>query len=452
MDVARAAPALPFPRSQAGVLALVTVVIGAITVLHYLTSAHLLEYHTVYRSLYYLPIAGAAVAFGLRGGLVVSAIVTLLYLPHVLGMGEILPGGLVDNLLELPIFLLVGGLVGFLADRERAQRRRAEGLRSYIDAVLQSLPLGVATASGASPPTPQNRVARTLLSALPPEVLAHPPAVGYYTFAQGQRPIGLYVSALDTPTASDDARVLVIEDQSERRAFELQLRRVDRLASVGQLAAGVAHEVRNPLAIVRATAQLLAAQAGDNRSLRQYTTVLISESDRIERLISDLLEYARPRPAIPTPRDLAGFLDAAAQQVRPYALQHGVSVVYEAAPATTVAIDAEQFSQALLNLLLNAVQASAPGDTVRLLGRPDTAGTQIIVVDTGSGMPAEVQERACDPFFTTRPEGIGLGLALVAAVVQEHGGQLRFASVVGCGTRVSIFIPQEVSHGAGADH
>jgi signal transduction histidine kinase len=367
-------------------------------------------------------------------------------------MGETLPGGIVDNLLELPVFLLVGGLVGSLADRERAQRQRAERLRSYIDAVLQSLPLGVVTVSGTHPPTPQNRAALSLLPALPPEALAHPPALGYHSFEHGRRPLGLYVASLDAQVGGDDSRVLVIEDLTDRRALEAQLRRVDRLASVGQLAAGVAHEVRNPLAIVRATAQLLASQAGANPMLRQYTQVLTSESDRIERLISDLLEYARPRPPIPAPIDLAGFLAAAAQQVRPYALQQEVSVVAEAAPGALMMADAEQLGQALLNLLLNAVQASAPGDTVRLLGCSDTAGAQITVVDTGSGMPAEVQERACDPFFTTRPEGTGLGLALVAAVVQEHGGQLRFASVVGQGTRVSISIPQEVAHGAGAGH
>ncbi|GAB4436418.1 MAG: hypothetical protein OHK0015_28210 [Chloroflexi bacterium OHK40] len=452
MDVARATPVFRLPRSQAVVLALVAVVILAVTVLHYLTGAHLLEYHTVYRSLYYLPIAGAAVAFGLRGGLAVSVVVTLLYLPHVLGMGETLSGGTADNLLELPVFLLVGGLVGFLADRERAQRRRAEGLRSYIDAVLQSLPLGVATTSGWSPPTPQNRAAHTLLPALPPEALARPLALGYHSFEQGQRPLGLYVSSLDAPAASDDSRVLVIEDLTDRRALEAQLRRVDRLASVGQLAAGVAHEVRNPLAIVRATAQLLAGLAGENASLRQYTQVLTSESDRIERLISDLLEYARPRPPLPTPLDLAGLLDAAAQQVRPYALHQGVSVVCEAVTGTTIVADEEQLRQALLNLLLNAVQASSTGGVVRLVGASDGATATLSVADTGRGMSPEEQERACDPFFTTRPEGTGLGLALVAAVVQEHGGKLRFESALGQGTRVSITIPQELAHGAGADH
>ena len=109
---------------QRTLLLMVVGALAAVTVLHYLTGAHLLEYHTVYRSLYYLPVAGAAVAFGLRGGLLTAAAAILLYLPHVLGMGETIPGGRVDNLLELPVFLLVGGLVGSLADRERAQRGR----------------------------------------------------------------------------------------------------------------------------------------------------------------------------------------------------------------------------------------------------------------------------------------------------------------------------------------
>src|ERR1044071_1550208 len=107
MEIAHSTPAPRPVLGQPIVLALRAAAIAAITLLHYLTSAHLLEYHTVYRSLYYLPIAGAAFAYGLRGGVAVSSLVILLYLPHVLGMGETLPGGMVDNLLELPVFLLV---------------------------------------------------------------------------------------------------------------------------------------------------------------------------------------------------------------------------------------------------------------------------------------------------------------------------------------------------------
>jgi len=449
MELAQSVPRGARLWGQRSLLVIIVAAVAAVTVLHYLTGAHLLEYHTVYRSLYYLPIAVAAVAFGLRGGLLTACAVILLYLPHVLGMGETMPGGRADNLLELPVFLLVGGGVGALAARERTQRRRVEALRAYIDTVVQSLPVGVATARAGGPPTPQNATARALL---PTVGLALPRASlrpGYHTLEAGQRPLGLHVARL-RDGATQDAWVYVLEDLTERRALEAQLRRNDRLASVGQLAAGVAHEVRNPLAIVRATAQLLAQQAGDNETLTHYTQVLTSEADRIERLISDLLEYARPRPPVPTALDLAGFLEAAAQQVRPYALQHAVQVRVEIAQAGILRADEAQLGQALLNLLLNAVQASAPGSSVRLVGRAERDSAEIAVVDTGRGMAPESVERACDPFFTTRPEGTGLGLALVAAVVQEHGGNLQLDSVLGAGTTACIRMPQEAPDGARA--
>lgn len=241
----------------------------------------------------------------MRGGLLTALAVILLYLPHVLGMGETMPGGMVDNLLELPILLFVGVVVGALADRERAQRRRVEGLHAYIDAVLQSLPVGVATAPGGGPPTPQNAAARDLLPAIAADLTLAALRPGYYSLETGQRPLGLHVARLRDADPSQAERVYVLEDLTERKALEAQLRRNDRLASVGQLAAGVAHEVRNPLAIVRATAQLLARQTEDAPALTHYTQVLTSEADRIERLISDLLEYARPRPPVPTPLELS---------------------------------------------------------------------------------------------------------------------------------------------------
>jgi signal transduction histidine kinase len=444
-------PAVAREQQQVLLLGVVGVVL-AISGLHYLTSAHLLEYHTIYRSLYYVPIAGAAVGFGLRGGLGVSLLVTALYLPHVFGMGHMLPGGLFDNLLELPIFLLVGGLVGLLADRERAQRQRAETLRSYIDNVLQSLPIGVATASPPDAPVPQNRTAAALLATLPatPPLASLP--LGYHTFDEGPRPLGLYLSPLATGAAGPDARVLVIEDQTERRALEAQLRRNDRLASVGQLAAGIAHEVRNPLAILRATAQLLAAQLGELPAGTRYSEVLIGEADRIEQLISELLAYARPRPPHLTAQDLATTLQRAAQAAQPYATQHEIALMVNAPEGQPIWADAEQLQQVLLNLLLNAVQASPPGRVVHLAGALVGGSAQIIVADEGVGMAPEVRERACDPFFTTRPEGVGLGLALVATMVGAQRGSLRIDSALGAGTTITICLPQEEPYGAPADH
>lgn len=446
MELTKQAPRIEPLWGQRSLLALVGGAVAVVTVLHYLTGAHLLEYHTVYRSLYYLPVAGAAVAFGLRGGLLTAAVVILLYLPHVLGMGETLPGGMVDNLLELPVFLVVGGLVGALADRERAQRRRVEGLRAYIDAVMQSLPVGVATAPSGGQPLAQNPVARELLPAVGADIALPTMSPGYHVLEQGQRPLGLHVSRLRGVDPQGAERVYVLEDLTEQRALEAQLRRNDRLASVGQLAAGIAHEVRNPLAILRATAQLLAGQLAGQDQAATYGRVLIDESDRIERLISELLEYARPRPPHRVPLDLAEALSGAAHDVGPYALQYGVSIAVDA-PAATLWADQEQLRQALVNLLLNAVQASSSGAVVRLSVAHGGGDVRVAVTDQGRGMRPEERERACDPFFTTRPDGTGLGLALVAAIVQEHGGQLNIASAVGAGTTVTLTLPQETPDG-----
>lgn len=431
---------------QHRLLAVVVGVVAAVTVLHYLTGAHLLEYHTVYRSLYYLPIAGAAVAFGLRGGLLTAAVVILLYLPHVFGMGETLPGGMIDNLLELPVFLLVGGLVGGLADRERDQRRRVENLRMYIDAVMQSLPVGIATAPAGGTPAAQNPVAHELLPVVAAEIALATIEPGYRVLEQGRRPLGLHVSWLRGADPEGATRVYVLEDLTEQHALVTQLRRNDRLASVGQLAAGIAHEVRNPLAILRATAQLLAGQLAGQDQARRYVQVLIDESDRIERLISELLEYARPRPPHRVPLCLAEALHSAAHDVGPYALQYGVAIAVDA-PTSTLWADQDQLRQALVNLLLNAVQASSPGEIVSLCALNDDGEVRVTIADRGRGMRPEERERACDPFFTTRPDGTGLGLALVAAIIQEHGGLLTIASEVGAGTTVTLTLPQEIPDG-----
>jgi signal transduction histidine kinase len=436
-------PTTPLRRMGQPLLLLVASATLAITLLHYLTSMALLDYHTVYSSLYYLPIAGAAVAFGKRGGFGVSVLVTLLYLPHVLTMGGMLPGGLVDNLLEFPVFFLVGGLVGLLADRERAQRQQREALGSYIAAVLESLPVGVATLTPGSPPVPQNRRATTLLPALPPRIDLDELPLGTHHLASGNRPLALALAPLTHTAANGATRVVVLEDQSERQALEAQLRRNDRLAAVGQLAAGIAHEVRNPLAIVRATAQLLADQLRDQPATTQATTVLISEADRIERLIGELLTYARPHPPHRVPHDLATLLTQAAQAVTPYGLQHQVTVAVTAPPQTPIVVDGGQFQQVLLNLLLNAIQASPPGSTVQVAGERCSGHAIIRVIDQGSGMAPEVRERACDPFFTTRPDGVGLGLALVASTVAAHQGQLQIDSSAGGGTIITVQLQQE---------
>ena len=408
-----------------------------ITLLHYLTSAHLLPYHSIYRSLYYLPIGVAAVTWGVRGGLLASLFVTLVHLPYVFLMGNTMPGGILDNLLEVLAFNAVAALTGSLADAQRQQRQRAETLRAYIDDVLASLPVGVATTDGEQL-MPQNPAARELLRALrDPRQL--PAQWGYHEITLAERPVGLRRSSLHGADGDPVGQVLVLEDLSEQQRLHQQVRQAERLAALGRLAGGLAHEVRNPLGIVRATAQLLAAKLQDQANLRRYTDVLTHEADRIERLIGELLAYATPRVPQPAPLDAVAFAEELAGSFSPYAEQHGVQLRVSADPVRlAVCADREQLRQAVLNLLLNAVQASSPGQIVELRCAATAGHVCFGVRDHGGGIPLEIRGRIFDPFWTTRDDGTGMGLAVVARIVADHGGSVEVEDAPGGGALVTL--------------
>lgn len=426
-----------------------TLLIGSgivtITLLLYLTGISQLPYHSIYRSLYYLPIAGAAVYYGWRGGVFIALVVCLLFIPRSILFGEIHPGEFLDNLLEIPVFILVGGMSGWLADRERQQRQRADALHAYIGSVLQSLPLGVATTDGTTSLIPQNTTANRLLQTVSSHTLTHLNN-GYHTIDQVAVPLGIHISPLHDLQGKTQGHVYVLEDLTERRAMETQIRRMDRLASVGQLAAGIAHEIRNPLAILRATSQLLADRLRSDTSLVAYLDVLVGESDRIDRLIGELQDYARPKPPTLEPLGLYDVLKEARDEVYAYALQHDVQVLVYSTDDISFSADRQQIRHLLVNLLFNAIQASSPGTDVHLRGERTARGVRIRVIDTGCGMPSDVQERVCEPFFTTRDEGTGLGLAIVSAVVTQHHGTLHIQSTPGKGTEIRVTLPGERIH------
>lgn len=426
--------------SQRAALPLVAGAVAAITLLHYLTSAHLLPYHAIYRSLYYLPLGVAAVVWGRRGGLLTALAVAALYAPHALLLPDPPAGKLLDNLLEVLSMTAMAGLTGALADRERRQRRQTEELRAYIGDVLLSLPLGVATLAPGGALTPQNPAAGPLLAGLEPGDL--PPARGYAERPVGGRLVGIRRSPLHGIGGAPIGDVLVLEDVSEQRRLAEQIRQAERLAALGQLAGGLAHEVRNPLAIVRATAQMLARRLGARDGAAEPLRIMTEEADRIDRLVGALLDYARPRPLERAGVDLAALVRQLAAAMAPLALQHGVALRAETPPAPLlIRADAEQLRQAVLNVALNAIQASPPGGAVLLACSAGRAAARIEVEDCGPGIPPAVRGRMFDPFFTTRDDGAGMGLAVVARIISEHGGGLEVAERPGGGARVSIRLP-----------
>ena len=215
-------------------------------------------------------------------------------------------------------------------------------------------------------------------------------------------------------------------------AHEKQIQQASRLASVGQLAAGLAHEIRNPLAGIGSAVEVLAENRDSHD--REIIQEIQLQVKRLNTTLSDLLNFARPREPEITPCDLAGLARPMLALIRSDAHKHRIQIVAEL-PADLPAInaDATQIQQAILNLLLNAVQAMPDGGTLTVRAAADASRVRLTIQDTGGGIPAEIREKIFAPFFTTKHRGTGLGLAITRTILENHHGTIRVDSQAGCG-------------------
>jgi two-component system sensor histidine kinase PilS (NtrC family) len=244
--------------------------------------------------------------------------------------------------------------------------------------------------------------------------------------------------------------VINFQDLTELRRMEHEVRRAERMATVGQLAAGVAHEIRNPLASISGSVELLRQGpqlTGDDRALMEIVT---REIDRLNGLISQLLEYASPRPRQVVDFDLAVLLEETVrvfQQDKNFA-EVEVTLSGTGAPVP-IAADPAKVRQVAWNLLRNGAEAAAQGGRhVHLSVAADADAAVIEIDDDGPGIPADLAPRIFDPFFTTKKRGTGLGLATCHAIVTEHGGSIEVASEAGKGTRFSVRLPRRAPDAA----
>ncbi len=237
---------------------------------------------------------------------------------------------------------------------------------------------------------------------------------------------------------------------SEKHArAEEALRRRDRLAAMGELASTVAHEVRNPLNAVAMTAQRLKreflgarpADGAERAELEELVSVMTSETQRIDRIVQQFLEYARPPRLAPERVDLDALVGEAAGRARSRAESRGVRIEVAAPGAGTAVVDPAQLRQALDNLVRNAVDATPEGGQVSLAARREGGGHAIEVRDTGRGIEPDHLPRIFDLYFTTKADGTGVGLAVTQQIVTAHGGTIEVDSRPGAGTTMTVRLP-----------
>jgi signal transduction histidine kinase len=228
----------------------------------------------------------------------------------------------------------------------------------------------------------------------------------------------------------------------EQQEAALKAERSHKLSLVGQIAAGVAHEIKNPLASIKGAAQILVDADTSKEDREEFRDILQNEVRRIDGTVSEFLEFARPKELQLGKTDLSKSVRATVRQLEADAGRQGVSIDAQLRDGIVVNGDSEKLHQMTLNLLLNAVQASRDSDTIRVTLTETESKAQLAIRDSGAGISEEDLDRVLEPFFTTKSSGIGLGLAVVGDIVTSHSGEIAIESTVGQGTTVTVTIPR----------
>lgn len=313
------------------------------------------------RYLFFLPIVMAALWFGWRGGLVTSVIAAAAYLPNLL-MWWTQSGYSTDAYGEAFDLVLVGSVLGVLADRERRKANQLRQTTFQLSATYRQLQ----------------------------ESLEH-------------------------------------------------LKQAERLSAVGQLAANLAHEIRNPLASIEGAAELIRPGELPPEQQNEFVQIIRKESRRLSRLLTDMLDYARPRPAAMRPVSIAQVIGGVTSLAGVAAQKAGVAIEADVpGDLPAVSCDSEQIKQVLFNLVINAVQAMPNGGRLTVSARAQKNSLVVSVRDEGPGVDPRSIDKIFSPFYTTKKAGTGLGLAVAQQIVAAHGGEISVESNTPSGAVFSI--------------
>jgi two-component system, NtrC family, sensor histidine kinase HydH len=242
------------------------------------------------------------------------------------------------------------------------------------------------------------------------------------------------------------AERIIANRAAKQRKLEDKLNQTERLAALGEMIAGVSHEIRNPLGIIRSTAELLHDRA-DNERQKRFSSIIVEEATRLNDILTEFLDFARPKTLRPVKCRIEDVLERNLKVMEPEFQRLGVLVErqYESG-SFAVEADPDQLYRAFINLLANALQAMPEGGTLRIRttltnGRFGPPYVELLVQDTGPGIPLKTQKKIFNPFFTTREKGTGLGLAIVRNIVDSHHGEIEVESEEGKGTAMIIRLP-----------
>jgi len=233
----------------------------------------------------------------------------------------------------------------------------------------------------------------------------------------------------------------IIIDLREKRLLEAQVLRANRLAGLGELAAGMAHEIRNPLTAVKGYSQVLEDELALDDPKREYTGVIVKEVNRLDRIVRGLLAFARPSVSHFELANLNEIIEETLVLVENPTFKQQINFKKEYGAHVHAEVDREQIKQILLNLFLNASQAILGLGTIRIITQQEEPNVSVRIIDSGMGIAEGTIDKLFDPFFTTRENGTGLGLAIAHQLMELHGGQIEVRSAINVGTEFKLILP-----------
>ncbi|MBW2064050.1 MAG: PAS domain-containing protein [Deltaproteobacteria bacterium] len=376
----------------------------------------------------------------------------------------------------MALILLLIGVAGifslFLAQAYRSAKSSLTRIKAFSDNVVENMPIGLVATDADGRIASCNHEAEALLRKPAADILGKKagevlPSQFTDLLADVERdrgiiqremeislgdskriPLDVSVSPLESEDGLALGNIILFRDLTEIRALKREVETSQRLASLGRLAAGVAHEIRNPLSSIKGFATYFKERYKDNPEDRNTAQIMVQEVERLNRVIGELLEFARPVKMKKKRILLQTLIRHSLKMVERQAQEKGVRVEMDLADdVKEIFLDPDRINQVLLNLYLNAFDAMERGGLlrVRLSGDENAGMAAISVSDTGKGISKQDLAHVFDPYFTTKQSGTGLGLAIVHRIIESHGGEVKVESQMEMGTTVRIFLPLDTS-------
>ncbi|MFN8579499.1 MAG: ATP-binding protein [Gemmatimonadaceae bacterium] len=464
--------------------------LGLVTMIVHVTGAAASQF----AALYILVIAVSSLLLSAAAGILVAALGCVLYFVDILITNIAAPN--IEVWLQLAVFATVALSSAYIASRLRESRHMREELaaelvkvRLQATDILRNIRSGIMTVDAegrllyANPTASallgislENHVGRHAFPAIEPvspalaRALERAAREGVRTMraegtvsTNGRRfPIGLNTTFTTNGDDSSGTATAIFQDISDQKRLDNLHMRAERLEAVAELSASLAHEIKNPLASIRSAVEQLGRSPRATTDEQTLASLIVRESDRLSRLLSEFLDFARVRVARIVPLDIGAVATGAARLVDSHPHKPEGVVVECLTPTAPLTIEGDEdlLHRAIFNLTLNALQASPAGGKVRVevtVLRSEDApvgaafeqgGALVRVTDAGPGIPHDIRDRLFDPFFTTKPGGSGLGLSVVHRAIEAHRG-LVFVDSDESGTRVSVLLPQRQTDSGG---